>query len=142
MPFLTFAPVIDPDGQVSPEFHATSMVVLGQLFSRVVPEARAAITSTIWRVKHHATSHDASQVVNRPKAGEMLLGMFTHSPETITLFEQEVRRFSRSQGRALEDVINEIMVHELQHRFGVNHILSPVEVAVPSPPALAEACGC
>lgn len=124
-------------GPVSPEFYQATTTVLRQMRETAEATVRPLMGATTWEVHSQPTSYHLSLLTPPPQPDQVLLGLFTAPPPTISLFEQPIRRTAAAKGVSLTAQIREVAIHELaQHRFGLNHMYEQ-----PAPAAAANLMG-
>lgn len=114
---------------VSDEFAQTAWEALGKVYADGVPEAKAVVQKTRWEAAPAPTLEDYRLVGAEPAPTHNLLGLAESSGPTIIVFEADIVRQAKHDGLDLFTKTHEVLVHELQHRFGFNHINSVVRKA-------------
>lgn len=117
------APLLTPQavGPVSEEFQHTARAVLHELQVTAEPEVQPLIASTIWRFQFQPMQQQLNLLRPPPEPDQVLLGLFTAPPPTVSIFESNIRLVASKEGQGLREKVREVIIHELQHRFGLNH---------------------
>jgi len=117
------APLLTPQviGPVSVEFQHTATAVLHELQVSAEPEVQPLIAGTRWRFQFQPMEQQLNLLRPPPEPDQVLLGLFTAPPPTVTIFESNIRLVASRDGQGLREKVREVMIHELQHRFGLNH---------------------
>lgn len=124
-----FAPRFYVYGAISPEFLAGAVEQMHLMFRDADPLGREAVATTRWELWPAPTASQVATLADRPPPGAVIMGLFTPTPHTIALFEQGIRTIAAQEKTPVPLKLREVMVHELQHRFGFNHLSVPKEFA-------------
>ena len=117
------APLLTPRviTPVSIEFQRMATELLRELQVTAEPEVQPLIASTLWHLQFQPSVAQLNLLRPPPEPDQVLLGLFTAPPPTITIFENNIRLVASKEGQELRERVRDVIIHELQHRFGLNH---------------------
>lgn len=93
------------------------------MYQQADPLAKAAMVSTTWELWREPTKHHFDMLPPPPPPpGARLLGLFDYNQVSIALFEDSLRWDAERKRIALATEIHETAVHELEHRFNLDHL--------------------
>lgn len=121
-------PPIVVKSAVTPEFAKLALEQMTLMYRDADPLGQEAVATTRWELWLEPLQQHFARLADAPPAGALMMGLFTTPPHTIALFETPIRQIAGQEKIPVALKLREVMVHELQHRFGFNHLTIPKEL--------------
>ena len=97
------------DDDSSAAFLAECESAVRTLYVSVPPWQRALLIDTRFRARRRPSTREREGIPD----DQLLLGLYTAPPATITVYEEEIQQSFQS--------VSEVIRHELSHRWGYDH---------------------
>lgn len=97
------------DDDASPDFLAAAQQATADIYTSVSTWQRALMVDTRYRARRRPNARERAELPPE----QLLLGLYTAPPATITVFEENISQSDMT--------ISQVLRHELHHRWGYDH---------------------